>query len=179
MKGSDSVTWTTTARAVVEHCRRAGARCVINDSVEVALAADADGVHLSRREGDWAEARRRLGPARLLGGTVNTRDDAVAARDCGVLDYVGIGPWRFTVTKQGLAPVLGPDGVRELVAHCGDLPAWAIGGIRTEDLAEVRAAGARGIAVTGALYRNESIEENLRALQAAWELTVPSGVAQE
>jgi len=179
MKGSDPDTWIATARTVVSLCRHAGARCVVNDSIEVALAADADGVHLSRGEGDWIEARRQIGPDRLLGGTVNTRDDAAVVRACGVLDYVGIGPWRFTATKQALAPVLGPEGVRQLVALCGNLPAWAIGGIQAEDLPEVRATGVRGVAVTGALYHGEAIEENFRALQAAWALTVPSGVAAD
>ena len=169
MKAATRDVWLTTARAVVAICRAHGAVCIVNDDVEVALASGAHGVHLGKLDLDWHEARRRLGPGKILGGTVNNSADAARATDANCLDYVGVGPWRFTSNKKNLAPVLGPEGVRALVAQLGDLPAWAIGGITAADLPAVRATGAAGAAVSSALYRDGHMEENYRALAAAWE----------
>lgn len=175
MKHAAPVTWFETARAVVSVCRGYNAVCIINDGVGVALATGADGVHLGRFDLDWTEARRRLGPRCLLGGTVNNEQDAQRARACGVLDYVGVGPLRFTTTKEQLAPVLGIDGVRALVVQLGGLPAWAIGGVNAADLPAVRAVGAVGVAVSGALFRDGGIEENVRAFMTSADAPGPSG----
>ena len=168
MKGAPASAWLETATAVVEICRAHDAICIVNDSVDVAIAARAHGVHLGSRDEDWRAARRRLGSTLLLGGTVNHATDAARATEAGCLDYVGIGPWRFTANKQNLAPILGAEGVRPLVAQLEGLPAWIIGGIEAEDLPAVRATGARGAAVSSTLFRGGRIEENYRALVAAW-----------
>ena len=168
MKGATPDAWLATAREVVAICRRHDATCIVNDSVDVALAAGADGVHLGRLDLEWREARRQLGPSRLLGGTVNNADDVARTRAADCLDYVGVGPLRFTATKQKLAPVLGLAGVRSLIAQLGDLPAWVIGGVGADDLPGLRSAGAAGVAVAGELYRGGLIEENYRALETAW-----------
>jgi thiamine-phosphate pyrophosphorylase len=168
MKNAAAGTWLATAREVVAICRAHGAVCIVNDSVDIALAADADGVHLGRLDLDWREARMRLGAQRILGGTVNDSGDAQRAVDCGCLDYAGVGPLRFTSTKQKLAPVLGLEGVRGLIAQLGNVPAWVIGGVEAADLPALRAAGAAGAAVSGALFRDGTVEENTRALLAAW-----------
>lgn len=168
MKNAAASEWLDTARAVVRVCRRHRAVCIVNDSVDIALAADAHGAHLGSRDEDWGEARRRLGPNRILGGTVNNASDAFRAVEANYLDYVGIGPWRFTTNKKNLAPVLGADGVRALVAQLDGLPAWVIGGLEPGDLADVRATGATGAAVSSALFRADRIEENYRALVVGW-----------
>lgn len=160
--------WIATARAVVDVCRAHGAVCIINDSVEVALAVQADGAHLGRSDEQWAEARRRLGPGPLLGGTVNDSEDARRAIDAGCLDYVGVGPWRYTATKQQLSPVLGSSGVRSLVAMLDGVPAWVIGGIEPGDLAAVRATGAAGVAVASGLFRGNQVATNFHAYTGAW-----------
>lgn len=169
MKAATRDAWLTTARAVVAICRAHGAVCIVNDDVEIALASGAHGVHLGKLDLDWHEARRRLGPGKILGGTVNNSADAARATAADCLDYVGVGPWRFTSNKKNLAPVLGPEGVRTLVAQLGALPAWAIGGLNASDLPAVRATGAAGAAVSSALYRDGRVEDNYRALAAAWE----------
>ncbi len=173
MKGAAPDLWLTTARAVVAVCRRSGAVCIVNDSVDIALATGADGVHLGKLDLDWREARRRLGPHLLLGGTVNNAADAGHARAAGCLDYVGVGPLRFTATKQNLAPVLGFAGVRELVVGLGALPAWVIGGVEADDLPSLRATGAMGAAVSSALFRGDCVAENLHAFFAAWSAANP------
>ena len=156
------------AGQVVQICRQYGAICIVNDHVDVAIASGSDGVHLGRLDADWRQARQQLGPARLLGGTINHEADVLHAIDCNCLDYVGVGPWRFTHNKKNLAPVLGPEGIRTLVAQLDGLPAWAIGGIEATDLPAVRATSAAGAAVSSALYRDGGIEDNFRALSAAW-----------
>ncbi len=171
LKHADAATWLATARAVVAICRRHGAVCIINDNVEVAIASGADGVHLGKLDLDWRTARARLGPRMILGGTINFPEDVARAKASGGLDYVGVGPLRFTTTKQKLAPVLGIEGVRSLIAQLDPIPAWVIGGVVAADLPGVRGTGAAGVAVTAALFRDGRVEENFRVLQAAWEET--------
>ena len=168
MKSASPAQIAVTASEVLRICRDHDAVCIINDHADLAAASGADGAHLGRLDEDWREARRSLGPARLLGGTINNEADALHAIDCSCLDYVGIGPWRFTTNKKNLAPVLGAAGVRELIAQLDGIPAWAIGGIEAADLPAVRATGAAGAAVSSALYRDGRIEQNFCALLAAW-----------
>jgi len=178
MKQATDAVWLETAKEVVAVCRKHRALCIINDRVDIAVAAGADGVHLGQQDLEWREARRRLGSKFILGGTVNHAADAARAQAVGCLDYVGVGPLRFTANKQKLAPILGLDGVRELIGQLEGLPAWVIGGVETDDLPDVRAAGAAGVAVSSALFRDGRVEENFRCLMAAWSgAQLPTRVA--
>lgn len=181
MKNTAPAAWLATAREVVAVCRAHRAVCIINDSVDIALASEADGAHLGSLDLGWREARARLGPNKILGGTVNNLADAARAREAGCLDYVGIGPLRFTTTKQKLAPVLGLAGVSELLAALGDLPAWVIGGVEPADLPSLKAAGASGVAVSSALFRDGRIAGNFRSFNDAWATPVarPNGPLSE
>ena len=156
------------ARRVAAVCRRHQAILIVNDRVDIAVASGADGVHLGSLDGGWEEARRRMGPARILGGTVNNADDAARAVRCACLDYAGVGPLRFTATKAKLAPILGLEGIRSLVAALGAIPAWAIGGIGPDDLPLLREAGCAGAAASSFLHRGGMLERNLGALLEAW-----------
>ena len=160
--------WLATAREVVSIGHEGGVLVTINDSVEIALASDADGVHLGKLDEDWIVARARLGPGKLLGGTVNNADDARRAAASHVLDYVGIGPLRFTTTKQKLAPVLGIEGIAALLPLLDGLPAWAIGGVLPTDLPGLRRAHLAGVAVSSSLYANTQVTANHAAFTAAW-----------
>lgn len=160
--------WLAIAREVVAIGHEGGAIVTINDSVEIALASEADGVHLGKLDEDWIAARAKLGNDRILGGTVNNADDARRAAASHVLDYVGIGPLRFTTTKQKLAPVLGLDGIAELLPLLDGLPAWAIGGVLPVDLPAIRAARLAGVAVSSSLYTNNQVSANHAAFAAAW-----------
>jgi len=168
MKNAAPEAWLATAREVVAICHAGGALCTINDNVEIALASDADGVHLGKFDEDWVAARARLGPEKLLGGTVNNAEDARRAASAHVLDYVGIGPLRFTTTKQKLAPVLGLEGIAALLPLLDGLPAWAIGGVQPSDLPALRRAGLAGVAVSSSLYINNQVSANHAAFTAAW-----------
>jgi thiamine-phosphate pyrophosphorylase len=134
----------------------------------MALEVGADGVHLGRTDLDWTEARRRLGPDRILGGTVNYLHEAEKAVRAGCLDYVGVGPLRFTRTKKELAPLQGFEGIAALISILGELPAWAIGGIEPADLPRLRALGAAGTAVCSAFWRDGAVDRNVAAFLAAW-----------
>ena len=168
MKNAAPETWLATAREVVAICHEAGAICTINDSVDIALATDADGVHLGSLDEAWLGARERLGPEKLLGGTVNNALDANRAAAARVLDYVGIGPLRFTSTKQKLAPVLGEAGIAALLPLLDGLPAWAIGGVQPADLPALRRAGLAGVAVSSSLYEQQRVAANHAAFVEAW-----------
>jgi thiamine-phosphate pyrophosphorylase len=98
-------------------CRQYGSRLLINDRLDLALKIEADGAHLGRQDGDWAQARARAGKDFLLGGTVNCLADARAALASQALDYCGVGPYKFTRTKAQLAPLLAACGL------AGDLAA--------------------------------------------------------
>ena len=160
-----------TACEVVGICHGAGVLCTINDSVDIAIASDADGVHLGSLDEAWVAARARLGADKILGSTVNNAEDARRAAASHVLDYVGIGPFRFTTTKQKLAPVLGLEGIAAILPLLDGLPAWAIGGIQPADLPSLRRAHLAGVAVSSALYANNQIAANYAAFTSAWSAT--------
>lgn len=168
MKEASPEEWLATAMKAVEICRRHGARLIVNDSVEIAVAAGADGVHLGKLDVDWTRARRAVGPSLLVGGTVNNAEDAARAEACGCLDYVGLGPLRFTATKRKLAPVLGFEGVAALLPLLGALPVWVIGGVRPPDLPLLRRLGATGAAVSSALFTEGAVAANYRTFSQAW-----------
>jgi thiamine-phosphate pyrophosphorylase len=168
MKEASHEAWLAAAREAVSHCRAHGAICIVNDSVDIALESGADGVHLGRLDLEWREARRRLGPERILGGTVNYDSDAQRAVAAGCLDYVGVGPLRFTRTKKELAPIRGFEGIRSLVAMLHGIPAWAIGGVEVADVPALRGLGVAGTAVCSALLRDDRIDRNVRAFLGAW-----------
>ena len=176
MKDTPRAAWLAAAREAVAACRAHGAVCIVNDSVEIALESGADGVHLGRLDLEWRQARRQLGPDRILGGTVNTEADAQRAVAAACLDYVGVGPLRFTRTKKELAPLRGFDGIRTLVTMLPGLPAWGIGGVEVADVAPLRALGVAGTAVCSALLRGDTINENVAAFQAAWPAAMPSSL---
>jgi thiamine-phosphate pyrophosphorylase len=122
-----------------------GVRLIVNDRVDVAAAAAADGVHLGARDLDPEAARPLLGPCALIGATANDFERArVAMR--GPIDYLGVGPVFGTESKQDPAPILGVDGLRRIVAAV-EVPVVAIGNITPERVAEVLSTGAHGVAV--------------------------------
>jgi thiamine-phosphate pyrophosphorylase len=132
-----------------------GVRVLVNDAVDVALLADADGVHVGQNDLPVPEVRALIGPDRLLGLSVSSRAelDAALALPTGTLDLVGLSPVWGTPTKPDTGPALGLDGARELAAaaRAGGLTAVAIGGISAGRAAEVAGTGVDGICVVSAL----------------------------
>ncbi|MEV0000954.1 thiamine phosphate synthase [Micromonospora sp. NPDC050980] len=137
------------ARRVVEACRPYGARCLVNDRLHVALAVGAAGGHVGADDLPVAAARRVLGAAAVLGATAREPGTARAAVAAGAT-YLGVGPCHATTTKSGLPAPIGPAGVRA-VAGAVSVPVIAIGGVTAGSVPALRAAGAYGVAVVGAL----------------------------
>lgn len=155
------------ARALGAELRALGVRLIVNDRLEVALAAKADGLHLGQGDGDPVAARARLGPGRLLGLSIETEAQC-AAIPPGVVDYVGAGPVRATATKPDHAPPLGLAGLARIAAR-SPVPVIAIGGLGPGDASALRRAGAAGMAVVSAVMHAPDPEAATRALLREWE----------
>jgi thiamine-phosphate pyrophosphorylase len=142
--------------------RDTGVAVVVDDRLDVALAAGADGVHLGRHDVPPEAARRVAGPALSIGWSVTGPDDLEIAPDA--VDLLGIGPVFTTATKPDAAPVVGIDGLRRL-AGALDVPSVAIGGIGTGNAAEVLATGVDGLAVSSAVAAADDPGAAARALR--------------
>lgn len=149
---------------VIGGVRPAGAHVTVNDRVDIAIAAGADGVHLGTDDLP-VEVARQLAPKLVIGATCRSVAAVEAAADAGA-DYAGVGPVFVSSSKVGLSDPLGIDGMR---AAIGTLPVVAIGGITASEAPEVLAAGADGVAVIGAIWRHPD------PMQAAEELLTAIG----
>lgn len=131
-----------------------GVPLIVNDRVDVALAAGCAGVHLGQQDMAAEDARRLLGGAAIIGLSVKTPAEAAAA-PLDLVDYVGVGGVYGTTSKDNPAPPIGPAGLRQLAAQLRQrkpgLPICGIAGINESNAAEVIAAGADGVAVISAL----------------------------
>lgn len=150
------------AESVVAAVQPLGAVVVVNDRVDIALASGADGVHLGRDDLPVAVAQR-LAPGLLIGATCRDREQVRRAAADGA-GYAGFGPVFATTSKVGLPAPLGVDAVR---AASGILPLVAIGGIDAATAGRVRAAGAAGVGVIGAIWRQRDPVSAARELVEA------------
>ncbi len=137
------------ARAIQALCRSHGAIFIVNDRLDLALAAEADGVHVGQEDLPAEAARRLLPPGRILGVSTHTREQAEAACLAGA-DYIGFGPMFPTGTKDTGYTPRGLEGLRDVRAAIS-LPILAIGGITLETVEGVIAAGATAPAVISAI----------------------------
>lgn len=152
------------ARMLREVTRKAGVPFIVNDRVDIALAADADGVHLGREDLPASAARRILGPGRIVGVSAETVEEAVAAEREGA-DYLGVGPvFEARGTKEDAGEPLGLDRVARIRRHCR-LPIVAIGGITAANAGSVREAGADAAAVISAIVAADDIARAARLLK--------------
>lgn len=137
-----------------ELCKKHGAKLIVNDYPQVALKAGAHGVHLGLDDMSIAEARAIVGREMIIGGTANTLAH-IELRAIEGVDYIGLGPYRFTSTKSNLSPLIGTDGYVSLMQQVKNagitIPIIAIGGIQPEDISALMVSGIHGIAVSGAL----------------------------
>ena len=196
MKDADETSLEETALIVQKMCKEYDATFIIDDNVHLCKKIKADGVHLGKNDMPIAEARKILGDDFIIGATVNTFDDVIKStrqQDNGqqtlspsphpsphplpypfpspapVPDYFGCGPFRFTLTKKNLAPILGLDGYREIMKKMKenniDIPLVAIGGITKDDVPELMKTGINGIAISGSVLRAENPVEEMYSLQ--------------
>ena len=158
-KTADDDVRLTNAQKLCQLCHRYNALFIVNDRVDLAIAVDADGVHLGQQDLPIALARQLLGSQRLIGRSTHCPDDLHRAIQDGA-DYIGVGPVYETPTKAG-RPAAGFDYVRYAAAHA-TLPWFAIGGIDTSNLPEVLAANVDRVAIVRAIMHAEQPVETTR-----------------
>jgi thiamine-phosphate pyrophosphorylase len=143
------------------HLTRAhNAFLIINDTVEVAMAAGADGIHLGQEDAPVREARRTMGDDAVIGISVKTVDEAVCAEEDGA-DYVAVNGVFPTATKEDLGYCVGIEGVKR-IRQSTRLPVIGIGGITLHNCRSVIEAGAHGIAVVTAITMSDNIPQTCR-----------------
>ncbi|MDH5036463.1 MULTISPECIES: thiamine phosphate synthase [Chryseobacterium] len=147
-------------------CSEYQAVCIINDHVQIAKEIDADGVHLGLNDSAIEEARLILDENKIIGGTANTLSDVIQ-RIKESCDYIGLGPLRFTTTKEKLSPVLGFEGYQAIIDGLGeksiDVPKiFAIGSVTLEDILPLQEIGIYGVAVSGLITRQPTIINELK-----------------
>ncbi len=137
------------AKRLCSLCRRYGARLLINDRIDVALAVQADGVHLPVNSFAPADARRLLGPAAIIGASAHTLAEARAAA-AGGADFIVFGPVLDTPSKRAFGPPVGLEALSEVAGEI-NVPVLAIGGVTADRAAALRSCGVQGLAVVSAI----------------------------
>lgn len=151
-------------------CKKYGAKLIINDNAALALDIKADGVHIGKEDVITTEEEAALlEGGYIIGCTTNTIDDILHL--CGKpIDYVGLGPFRFTTTKENLSPILGIDGYRKIfntlkekdTAHP---PVIGIGGVTEQDIKQLLGTGLHGVAVSGAITNAADVQSAAKNLK--------------
>lgn len=165
----------TLAEAVKMLCKEYLATFIINDNVHLAKQLDADGVHLGLSDMSVEEARLILGKTKIIGGTANTFEDVLqrTAENC---DYIGLGPYQFTTTKQHLSPILGLEGYRSIIEQMKakniQIPIYAIGGITLEHVESLMKTGIQGIAVSGLITQSKNASQLIKQLNDKLYVTI-------
>ncbi|MFC4735020.1 thiamine phosphate synthase [Bacillus daqingensis] len=150
------------AKELKELCARFHVPFIVNDDIELALASDADGLHIGQDDADPAEARRRIGAQKILGVSARTIAEAEAA--AAVADYLGTGPMYATSSKEDAESPVGPERIQEMRNAGIHLPITAIGGITLDNAKPVLRAGADGVSVISAVSAAENAEAAASAL---------------
>ncbi len=151
------------ARELLPLCHQYGAPLIVNDDPELAREAGADGVHIGQEDMAYEQARKLLGPDKIIGVSAHNPREALAAQDAGA-DYLGCGAVFGSATKDGVQ-TLTPAGLRE-ICRSVQIPVVAIGGITAENLPQLRGTGASGAAVVSAIFAQPDKKAAAQALSA-------------
>ncbi|MBA5800846.1 thiamine phosphate synthase [Rhizobium changzhiense] len=163
-KHAGTIRMIETGRALKQALDGTGALLIINDDVEAAIAIGADGLHIGQEDMDARKARAMVGAEMILGLSVESEVLANAV-DPDLIDYTGVGPVFATPTKADHKQPIGFDGLARLV-KASPVPSVAIGGLKADHVAEVFAAGARGLAVVSAICGTPDPEAATRRIAA-------------
>ncbi|MDD4627178.1 MAG: thiamine phosphate synthase [Syntrophomonas sp.] len=155
------------AQALQAELRELGVPLLINDRLDIALAADADGLHLGQDDLPLPVARSLLGREKIIGLSINKREEAREGEKMGA-DYLGISPIFSTPTKLDAPPATGLEFLRSIRQEI-KIPLVAIGGINKENLKMIKETGADGAAVISALMGASDIAGEARKLREIWE----------
>jgi thiamine-phosphate diphosphorylase len=160
-----------TARILRNLCRSHGVAFIVNDRLDVALAVDADGIHVGQDDMPARIVRQWIGPGKILGISVNTVGQAKIAIEDGA-DYLGAGPVFSTMTKADAGEPIGLEGLAR-IARASSVPVVAISGINASNAEGVIKAGAAGIAVVSAIVSAEDVEGASRELHEIVKISRP------
>ena len=167
MKDADKKELLENAVQLRKMCREYDAVLIIDDHADIALQADADGVHLGKNDMDPVDARKLLGQEKIIGGTANTFDDIEILVSKGV-DYIGLGPFRFTQTKKNLSSLLGIGGYEDIFDAYRKkgihIPIVGIGGIEYDDIPALLSVGLSGIAMSSAILNQENPQREVERI---------------
>ncbi len=143
--------WLQIAKDVKQICNHFQTTLIINDHAEIAKAVDADGVHVGKNDVTVLAARKIVGESKIIGATANSLEDILAHQKNGV-HYIGLGPYKFTKTKEKLNPILGLEGYSIIQqSNNSIIPNIAIGGIQLEDVQPLMNTGVHGVAVSSVI----------------------------
>ena len=152
-------------KQAAEICKQYQATFILNDHIHLIKEIGAHGVHLGKADMCPTEARELLGSEYIIGGTANNMTDVQNLYKANV-DYIGLGPFRFTQTKKNLAPVLGLEGYKQIVENCQkdkiNIPIVAIGGIEIEDTRNLTQIGLHGIALSSSITSATDISKTTK-----------------
>jgi len=151
-----------TATIAASLCKKYKATLIINDSPKIALESGADGVHLGQKDCPIPEARKLLGKLAIIGGTANRQLQALQLVTEGC-DYIGLGPWKPTQTKENLSEILGEAGIKKVLDSHLKIPVIAIGGITPSDVPKILSLGVHGIAISSGIVAAQNIKAAFRA----------------
>ena len=165
--------WLETAAEIKSVLAPFGVPLIINDHIDVALAVDAEGVHVGQDDMPVDIVRRLIGPQKWLGLSVSSPAELAQAPLAGV-DYLGIGPVYPTGTKLDAAPACGLDGLASMVM-AANLPVVAIGGIHLGNCQPLLQAGAHGVAVVSAICGQSDPADATRRLLGEIRRVIPDG----
>ena len=157
------------AEELKELCRKYQVPFVINDNVEIALAMDADGVHVGQSDMEAGDVRAKLGPDKIIGVSAQTVEQALLAQERGA-DYLGVGAVFATTSKDDAAEV--SHETVKAICEAVDIPVIAIGGISKDNVMQLSGNGLSGIAVISAIFAQPDIEAAARELKERTEKMV-------
>jgi len=140
---------------------------IVNDRIDIALTVSADGIHIGQDDMPYGEARRLLGENKIIGVTVHTIEEALAAEQSGA-DYLGVSPIFSTKTKSDAGRPAGPALIREIKARVS-IPIVAIGGITLTNQYEVVSTGADALCAISAVVASDDPEKEMLKFQEAFE----------
>ena len=151
IKNKTQEDWLVIAKEVKQVCEKYKAQLIINDNAQIAKEVKAYGIHLGKDDMPVTEARKLLGEKFIIGATANTFEDILKLVE-EKADYIGLGPFRFTTTKEKLSPVLNIEGYKEIMEKCDlhkiNIPVIAVGGITSNDVEALLEAGVHGVAIS-------------------------------
>lgn len=166
LKNISDELYTDYANKAKDLCNKYDAVLIINDNVTASKLSKADALHLGLDDMSVSDAKKII-PTKLIGGTANTIEH-IRQRCAEKVDYIGLGPYRFTNTKEKLSPILGIEGYKTIIQQMKkenlNTPIYAIGGIELQDIESIINTGVYGIAVSGLLTRADNKEHLVKEI---------------